>query len=176
MTCGSAAVVSFYERSTGIPFCREDMKALNEALAITHQYLVFRAVRQCSQWPPERPGFYLVKAGFASVVHLIDSNPRWRTVPKTKRTRVGSGLDDDVKEKPRDYGGLGLATDSGVTANAPFIPEKAPKWVPAHDSAQPKPKGRIFIPPDRTVQRCTVCGATRSGPGNLCQNCQQKGV
>lgn len=97
-----AALIAFYERVTGIPFCGEDMPALQHVLAMTSKLNIFRAIKKSATWPVQNPGLYLIRHGFVTVQHLIEKSPHLQWSPMSRRKgepRVKSGMTPEIAEK-----------------------------------------------------------------------------
>jgi hypothetical protein len=145
-TTKEVSCIETYERLTGVPFCRDDVKFLENALTLTSHDLVLRGISYASKWP-EPPGYYVVKNGFAHVLRAIEKNKFLHLKAKKSRDRVkvGSGI-SDVKEKARDYKRADPAPGRAVPSQDSSAPEKpapAPSAAPAPEATA----GKVFVSP-----------------------------
>ncbi|MBI2789565.1 MAG: hypothetical protein HYX59_12875 [Elusimicrobia bacterium] len=100
-------VVAYYERVTGVPFCRADFKPMCRALALTNGLKVLRAIRDAARNPAEHPGFFLIKQGFASVTGLIERRPDLQSRAKLRKgerpaSPAGSSRSENVNRAIRE--------------------------------------------------------------------------
>ncbi len=158
-----AAVIAYYERATGIPFCVADQDELLRALVLTSLPNVCRAIRQAAAWPPERPGFFLIKSGFVVVTNLIDRNPRLWSRGKNSGGVVSGytpEITDIIRRRNRKY--------SGPTAGT-VGPENAGvgKQFESQTPAVQKPGSPAG------VRRCRECGEELGDDASeLCGECE----
>lgn len=71
-----------YEIRAGVPFCVSDLDFLSQAIKLSDHRFVFRAIGSCADFPPEQPGYFIVKDGMKHVLSNVESTRGIRNKPK----------------------------------------------------------------------------------------------
>jgi len=145
LTTKQISCVETYERLAGIPFCVEDMKFLDRALTLTSHVLVLRGIRDCSRFPEENPGFYIVRDGMKHILSYIEKNRMMHAKPKGKSRSAGSGMTPKIAQHIRDRKKNKLAAAPAPSPEPPVqaasgIVSEASQGVPSESPVSAEPR------------------------------------
>ena len=146
LTRAQVALIEEYERVCAVPFCEADLQPLAQAQTIAPSEFIVSQIRECIRFPPQTPGYYVLRDGMAHVLNNVRA--AFSALRKKNRNgRAGGRPYAEMQAESRQP--LDSRSRSGKPLPQTTLPAPAP---PAASPGSASPETRVpQVPGPRTI-------------------------